>query len=163
MTGRLLRQRSNSDILLPVRHLKILLRPPDNFTERLDMSLSDYFENVQGIGILATANSNGIVDLAIYAKPYVIDDTTIAFIMRERLTHQNLKSNPRAAYMFVERGEGYAGKRIYLTKIREETNTSVVEMFRKKQPEIYASYDDSNKYLVLFRVDDIRPLVGDTK
>jgi hypothetical protein len=125
------------------------------------MSLSDYFDSVQGLGILATADSDGMVDLAVYAKPHVIDETTVAFIMRERLTHQNLKSNPRAAYMFVERGEGYAGKRLYLTKIREETNTSVVEMFRKKQPEICASNDDSNKYLVHFRIDDIRPLVGE--
>ena len=125
------------------------------------MNLSDYFENVQGLGILATANADGMVDLAIYARPHVIDETTIAFIMRERLTHQNLKSNPNAAYMFVEQGEGYVGKRLYLTKIREETNTSVVEMFRKKQPEICAAYDDSNKYLVHFRVVDIRPLVGD--
>ncbi|OHB65051.1 MAG: pyridoxamine 5'-phosphate oxidase [Planctomycetes bacterium RBG_13_50_24] len=126
------------------------------------MNLSDYFENVRGLGILATADSDGMVDLAIYAKPHVIDETTIAFIMRERLTRQNLKSNPRAAYMFVEQGEGYSGKRLYLTKIREESNTSIVEMFRKKQPEICASYDDSNKYLVHFRIDDVRPLVGET-
>ena len=126
------------------------------------MSLSDYFENMRGFGVLATADASGNVDLAIYAKPHVIDETTIAFIMRERLTRRNLKSNLRAAYMFVERGKGYAGKRLYLTKIREETNTSVVEMFRKKQPEICASSDDSNKYLVHFQVDDIRPLVGDT-
>ena len=125
------------------------------------MNLSDYFENVQGIGILATADSDGTVDLAIYAKPHVIDETTIAFVMRERLTHQNLKSNPHAAYMFVEQGEGYAGKRLYLTKIREETNTSLVEMLRRKQPEICALYDDSNKYLVHFQIDDIWPLVGD--
>ena len=125
------------------------------------MSLCDYFESVNGLGILATADSNGNADLAIYAKPHVIDETTIAFVMRERLTRQNLKSNPRAAYMFVEQGEGYAGKRLYLTKIREETNTSLVEQFRKKQPEICLPEDDSNKYLVHFHIDDIRPLVGD--
>jgi hypothetical protein len=125
------------------------------------MSLSDYFETVQGRGILATADSDGMVDLAIYAKPHVIDETTIAFVMRERLTHQNLKSNPHAAYMFIEQGEGYTGKRLYLTKIREETNTSLVEMLRRKQPEICSLYDDSNKYLVHFQVDDIWPLVGD--
>ena len=65
--------------------------------------------------------------------------------------------------MFVEQGEGYAGKRLYLTKIREETNTSIVEMFRKKQPAICSPDDDSNKYLVHFKIDDIRPLVGDSK
>ena len=127
------------------------------------MSLYDYFENVQGLGIFATSNEDGMVDLAIYAKPHVIDETTIAFIMRERLTRQNLKSNPRAAYMFVEKGQGYTGKRLYLTKIREESNTSIVEMFRKKQPEICSPDDDSNKYLVHFQIDDIRPLVGDSK
>ena len=126
------------------------------------MSLYDYFENAQGLGILATSDENGMVDLAVYAKPRVIDETTIAFIMRERLTRQNLKSNPHAAYMFVEKGEGYAGKRLYLTKIREESNTSIVEMFRKKQPEICSPDDDSNKYLVHFQIDDIRPLVGDS-
>ena len=126
------------------------------------MNLSDYFEKVRGLGILATADPDGMVDLAIYAKPHVIDETTIAFVMRERLTRQNLKSNPHAAYMFVEQGEGYSGKRLYLTKVREETNTSVVEMFRKKQPEICSPDDDSNKYLVHFQIDDIRPLVGDT-
>ena len=139
-----------------------IIRKPDNFLELLGMSLSDYFENVKGFGILATADEDGMVDLAIYAKPYVIDETTIAFIMRERLTRKNLKSNPKAAYMFVEQGEGYAGKRLYLTKIREESNTSVVEMFRKKQPEICSPNDDSNKYLVHFQIDDIRLLVGDT-
>ena len=129
--------------------------------ERLDMSLSDYFETVQGRGILATADSDGTVDLAIYAKPHVIDETTVAFVMRERLTHQNLKSNPHAAYMFMEQGDRYTGKRLYLTKIREETNTSLVEMLRRKQPEICSLYDDSNKYLVHFQVDDVWPLVGD--
>lgn len=124
------------------------------------MSLSEYFEKAQGLGILATANSDGAVDLALYAKPHVIDENTIAFIMQEHLTHRNLKSNPHAAYMFVEKGPGYNGKRLYLSKIREETNTSVVEMFRKKQPVICAAGDDSNKYLVHFQVNDIRPLVG---
>jgi len=127
------------------------------------MSLSDYFENVQGMGILATADSDGMVDLAVYAKPHVIDDTTVAFVMQERLTHQNLKSNPNAAYMFVEKGDGYKGKRLYLTKLREETNTSLVEKFRKEQPEICSVQDDSNKYLVHFQVDNVWPLVGNKK
>ncbi len=46
------------------------------------MNLSDYFEKVRGLGILATADPDGMVDLAVYAKPHVIDETTIAFVMR---------------------------------------------------------------------------------
>ncbi|UCE48865.1 MAG: pyridoxamine 5'-phosphate oxidase family protein [Phycisphaerales bacterium] len=125
------------------------------------MSLSDYFESVQGLGVLATADSDGMVDLAIYAKPTVIDETTVAFVMRERLSHQNLKTNPNAAYMFVEKGDRYTGKRLYLTEIREESNCSLIEEFRKKQPEICPAGDDSNKYLVFFQINDVWPLVGD--
>ncbi len=125
------------------------------------MNLADYFENHQGLGILATADSDGTVDLAIYAKPHVLNENTVAFVMREQLTRQNLRSNLHAAYMFVEQGEGYHGKRLYLTKIREETNVSLVAEFVKKQPEICAPDDDSNKYLTYFQVDNIWPLVGD--
>lgn len=124
------------------------------------MNLFGYFENTQGLGILATADSDGMVDIAIYAKPEVVDESTIAFIMRERLSHQNLKSNPHATYMFIEKGQGYSGKRLYLTKIREETNTSLVNNFIKKKPEISPADDDSNKYLVFFNVENIWPLVG---
>ncbi|MHC4336348.1 MAG: pyridoxamine 5'-phosphate oxidase family protein [Planctomycetota bacterium] len=125
------------------------------------MNLADYFENHQGLGILATADSDGTVDLAIYAKPHVVNENTVAFVMREQLTRQNLRSNLHAAYMFVEQGEGYHGKRLYLTKIREETNVSLVAEFVKKQPEICAPDDDSNKYLTYFQIDNIWPLVGD--
>lgn len=125
------------------------------------MSLLEYFENAEGLGVMATADSDGIVDVAIYASPTVIDETTVAFVMRERLSHQNIKTNPNAAYMFVEKGEGYNGVRLYLTEIREETNSSLIEEFRKKQPEICPARDDSNKYLVFFQVNEVWPLVGD--
>ncbi|MHC4362698.1 MAG: pyridoxamine 5'-phosphate oxidase family protein, partial [Planctomycetota bacterium] len=94
------------------------------------MDLSDYFENTQGLGVLATADSAGKVDAAIYARPHVTDENTVAFIMREHLTHQNLQSNPNAAYLFVEKGAGYVGKRFYLTKLREETDPALIDSFR---------------------------------
>ena len=125
------------------------------------MSLSGYFENVQGMGIMATADSDGMVDLAIYAKPRVVDETTVAFVMKERLSHRNLRSNPNAAYMFIEKGDEYKGRRLYLTELREETNSSLIEEFIKKQPEICPVGDDSSKYLVFFQVNDVWPLVGD--
>ncbi len=125
------------------------------------MDLKSYFEKTEGTGILATADSDGTVDIALYAKPEVINDSTIAFVMKERLSHQNLRTNLNAAYMFIEKGEGYTGKRLYLTKIREEINSSVVKEFIKKQPVIASSEDDSNKFLVFFRIESIYPLVGD--
>ena len=75
------------------------------------MSLAEYFEINEGTGILATSDSDGNVDLAIYSRPYVIDENKIAFSMLERTSYANIQSNPKAAYMFIEKGQSYNGKR----------------------------------------------------
>jgi hypothetical protein len=124
------------------------------------MNLSDYFETAQGIGILATANSEGQVDVAIYSRPHVTDEDTVAFIMRPRLSHENLQSNPHAAYMFIEKGPGYKGKRLYLTKLREETDPALIDSLRRKDGKHKAKSDEKS-FLVYFHIDKIRPLVGD--
>jgi len=123
------------------------------------MNLHDYFEKTQGIGVLATADSQGKVDAAIYARPHVTDETTVAFIMREHLTHQNLQSNPHAAYLFVEEGTGYVGKRLHLTKLREETDPALIDSLRRRTPKVCRE-NASKEHLVYFRIDKIRPLVG---
>ena len=123
------------------------------------MDLKDYFETTSGTGILSTADSEGNVDSAIYARPHVMDDGSIAFIMAEHLTHHNIEQNPKAAYLFIEKGKGYNGVRLSLTKIREEKNSDLLFQIRRKQ------YDEKevgkNLYLVFFTVDTARPLVGD--
>ena len=123
------------------------------------MNLSEYFETTQGTGILATSNSDGQVDIAIYSRPHVTDDDTVAFIMRDRLSHENLQSNPHAAYMFIEKTEGYKGKRLYLTKFREETDPEIIDSLRKKERK--ADSKGEKSFLVYFHVDKIRPLIGD--
>ncbi|MHC4664605.1 MAG: pyridoxamine 5'-phosphate oxidase family protein [Planctomycetota bacterium] len=124
------------------------------------MNLSDYFENTQGLGVLATADSQGKVDVAIYARPHVIDKDTIAFIMAEHVTHQNIESNPHAAYLFIEKGQGYVGKRLYLTKLREETDPALIDSLRRRTPKA-CKEEGLKEYLVYFRIDKTRPLVGD--
>lgn len=124
------------------------------------MNLGEYFAKAKGMGVLATADAKGKVDLAIYARPMVIDDHTIVLVMRERLSHKNIKHNPNAAYMFIERPESNGGVRLYLTMIREETNTSVVDKIIEEHPEICPYPDEANKYLVHFRVERVRELVG---
>jgi hypothetical protein len=126
------------------------------------MDLNDYFANTEGTGILATSDKKGNVNLALYAVPYIVDENTVGFVMRDRLSHKNLQSNPKAAYMFIEQGEGYVGKRLYLTKIRDEKNTPLIKSLKRQNPAISpASLDDTDKYLVYFKVDKIRPLMGD--
>ena len=121
------------------------------------MELKEYFENTEGSGILATADSDGKVDAAIYARPHVMDDRTIALIMRDRLTHLNLQSNPQACYMYIEKGPGYRGKRFFLTKTREEEDSELLHSMRRRQ---YIDEKDESKFLVFFKIDKELPLVG---
>ena len=96
------------------------------------MDLRSYFENTKGHGVLGTADEQGRVNMAIFSRPHVFDDQTIAFIMPDRLTHSNLQSKPHAAYLFMEDGPGYRGKRLYLTKIREEQDTELLRSLRRR-------------------------------
>ena len=123
------------------------------------MDLKSYFEQTSGLGILSTADYSGQVDAAVYSRPHVMDDGTVAFIMRDRLTHSNLQSNPHAAYLYKEEGAGYAGKRLFLTKVSEEKETDrLYELRRRSYP---ADKDRREaKYLVFFSVDKALPLIG---
>ena len=125
------------------------------------MNIRDYFENIEGTGILATADSDGMVDLAIYARPHFIEEDTIGLIMRGRLSHQNLQTNPHAAYMFIEKGKGYQGKRLYLRKLREEKNSKIIDNIRRRPAREDVDSASEDRYLVYFRVEDVRPAVGD--
>lgn len=132
------------------------------------MSLTEYFENVEGIGILATADSQGNVDLALYTRPHVVDDDEVAFIMGNHLSHDNVTTNPHAAYLFLEQGEqggaqgygGYNGLRLYLTRTEEETDSDKIEDLRREGRK-GRDYGGEQKFLVHFKVDGTRRLIGD--
>jgi len=121
------------------------------------MELKEYFENTMGLGVLSTADCDGKVDAAVYARPHFMEDGTIAFIMRERLTHHNLQSNPNAVFLFKEDGSGYKGKRLFITMVREEENSELLESLRKRQ---YIDEKDETSFLVFFKLDKELPLIG---
>ena len=122
------------------------------------MNLKDYFDQTKGFGVLSTADSDGRVNAAVYSRPHVMEDGQLAFIMRDRLSHRNIQSNPNAAYLFIEKGPGYNGKRLYLVKTGEETDAELIESFSRKERNAPSS--DEKRFLVYFAIDNVRPLVG---
>ncbi len=125
------------------------------------MKLSEYFEKTDGHGVIATADSKGKVGTAVYARPHFINEKTVAFVMADRLMHKNLQSNPHASYLFVESNKEDAGKRIYLTKTKEEADRKLVdEMLRKGVCPVDEGYIKGKRYLVYFNIDRVLPLVG---
>jgi hypothetical protein len=125
------------------------------------MKLNEYFEKIQGIGVLATTDASGQVNQAIYSRPHFPDgddNGTCSFIMSNRLSHDNVKHNPSASYLFIEEGEGYIGKRLSLTVIREETDPEKIKAIRHRN--IPSISEEEGKYLVQFRIEGVRSLIG---
>ena len=123
------------------------------------MELQEYFKNTKGRGILATADKSGKVDMAVYAKPHFMDDGMIAFIMANRLSHHNLQTNKHAAYLFMEEGGGYKGRRLFLTKVREEQDTELLYSLRTRKYPVKKE-EGKPRFLVFFKIDKVLPLIG---
>ena len=127
------------------------------------MDLKEYFKKKRGFGVLCTADENGKVDAAPYARPHVIDDTHLAFIMSDRLSHANIRKNPYAVYLFKQSGLGYNGKRLYLKKESESDDQGlIVNTCRATYPGPYCMPRFiKGSFIVFFTVESVLPLVGD--
>ncbi|MCG6972669.1 MAG: pyridoxamine 5'-phosphate oxidase family protein [Desulfobacterales bacterium] len=126
------------------------------------MKIKDYFENTKGLGVLSTADNHGKVNSAIYSRPHVMEDGSLAFIMRDRLTHTNTELNSHAVYLFREDSPEYNGKRLYLTKIREEQDPGLIDSLSRRR---YPADKDrrESRFLVYYKLEKERPLVGDAE
>ena len=126
-------------------------------------NLLEYFEKAKGLGILGTADKDGKVNAALYAKPHFMEDGTIAFIMADRLTHRYIQANSKAVYLFVEKSEEhYSGKRLYLTRVKESEDLALIEELRRKRKcKCSGELKMEKSFLVYFQIDSVLPLVGD--
>jgi hypothetical protein len=79
--------------------------------------------------------------------------------MNDNLTHHNLQSNPRAAYLFKETADSYKGKRFFLTKIREEKDSDLLMQLKRRT---YPADKDfkGHRFLVFFKIEKELPLIG---
>lgn len=126
------------------------------------MDWKTYFENTEGVGLLATSDKSGNVNAALYARPHVQEDGTIAFIMQPQLSYANLQINPKAVYLFLEKTEeGYKGHRLYLLKKREESCPETIQAARRCCHKKNDTAKEKAK-LVFFQIDHVRPLIGNT-
>ena len=123
------------------------------------MSLEQYFKTTEGTGFLSTADKTGAVNAAVYAKPHLFEDGTAAFIMTNSRSYKNIQETPHAVYLYREGAGGFRGKRLYLTKTREEQDTELLQSLRRR------TYSDEQEalmkplHLVFFKIDSERKLV----
>ena len=124
------------------------------------MTLKKYLQGVAGKGILATADAKGKVDAAIYSKPHIMEDGELAFIMRDHLTHHNIESNPYATYLFFEDGPHYNGIRLFLKKVREDTDPDLIAKMTRRHLPTELDKAKGLKFLVYFVIEKVLPLIG---
>ena len=122
------------------------------------MNLHNYFDEKVGFGVISTSNSKGEVNSAVYAKPHIVDDNSIAFIMRDRLTHSNVLENPQAHYMFIEHNHGFHGVRLSLTMIEESQDQEKINAMSRRP--MKGENDDEQRFLVIFKVNKVLTLIG---
>lgn len=124
------------------------------------MTLKEYLASTRGTGILATADAAGRVDAAIYSKPHIMADNTLAFIMRDHLTHRNIGENPYATYLFIENAPHYRGIRLYLQKIREDSDRELINQMSRRSLTPEEDRAKGPKFIVYFDLQKALPLIG---
>jgi hypothetical protein len=129
------------------------------------MGLKEYFNSTEGLGVLSTSDAKGKVNAAVYARPHVLDDAHVAFIMGDKLSHANTVANPSAVFLFKEDGQGYKGKRLYLSKEKETDDDKSIAAIAESK--CHGASCDTGKmkkrYLVYFKVESVLPLIGSGK
>jgi len=124
------------------------------------MTLKEYFHNTRGTGVLATADNEGRTDAAIYSRPHIMDDGSLAFIMRERLSFNNLQSNDYATFLFMENEAHLKGMRLFMKKTGDDTNEELISSMTRRNLSPEKDKAAGPKHIVYFNLEKALELVG---
>ena len=123
------------------------------------MKLQDMFP-AGGRGVMATSDSSGSVNTAVYAKPHVVDEKTVAWGMTAGRTWACVKENPHASYLYMNPGPGYRGVRLKLSLKESRESGEMLEAVRKHTAEIVGpEAAEAVEHVAYFEVEEIRPLI----
>jgi len=123
------------------------------------MKLSELFP-AAGKGIIATASAAGVVNTAVYARPHIIDDETLAWGMTDGRSYANLMENPHASYLYLAPVSGFSGWRLTLELKKLEDGGELLTAIRKSTREIVGPEAGAMvRHVGYFRVIEVRPLV----
>jgi hypothetical protein len=113
-----------------------------------------------GKGIIASSDAEGRVNIAVYARPHVVDERTLAWGMTEGRTWSCVKGNPRAAFLYLYPGPGYAGVRLSLVLKELRNEGEMLEEIRTRTAEIVSpAAAAAVNHVAFFEVEEVRPLV----
>ena len=123
------------------------------------MNLTELFTH-QGLGVMSTSSSDGKVNSAVYARPHVIDETTLVWGMTDKRTYRNLIRNRHAAFLFKTGSPGFSGVRLGLELIKTEEAGELLMTIKANTDEIVGpGAGAAVTHAVWFRITELRPLI----
>jgi len=125
--------------------------------------LMTLFNKRPRIGALATANTIGDVNVAVFGSPQMIDENTVIMGIGENRSFRNLQRNPKAVFIVMEPGEtvmDWKGARVYLEAIDLETSGSFYDQLKQNIAKAVGQQAaDMIHAAIRFRITDVRPIV----
>jgi len=123
------------------------------------MKLAELFPE-GGRGIIGTANATGVINLAVFAIPHVINEDTLAWGFSEGRSLANLRENPHASYLYLAPSRGYSGWRLAMTFREEATEGELLNKIKDAAASAAGPQaGGAIKSVVYFKVDEVRPLM----
>ena len=123
------------------------------------MNFSELFIN-PGLGVMSTAAADGRVNSAVYARPHVIDETTLVWGMTDRRTYRNVSENRHASFLFKTASSGFSGVRLTLELIRTEEEGELLATIKANADTVVGpGAGAAVTHAVWFTVTEVRELV----
>lgn len=129
---------------------------------RVSETVRGYLEHEGRCNVIATTDSSGRVDVAMFGSLRLSGDDTAMIMLGDNRTWENLNANPHAACMVTMHGKtGLAseGCRLYLKVRSMEDSGEKVEAFRSEIRKRIGGAADMLRHLVLFDIVEARPIL----
>lgn len=123
------------------------------------MKLAELFPE-GGRGVIGTADASGVVNLAVFSVPHVLDEETLAWGFTEGRSIANLRQNPHASFLYLAPSRGYSGWRLSLTLKQVAEEGELLATIKEKAAHVVSPQaGEAVKHVVYFKVDEVRPLM----
>ncbi|MBI5568725.1 MAG: pyridoxamine 5'-phosphate oxidase family protein [Desulfomonile tiedjei] len=125
-------------------------------------AVKGYLAQSPRINVLSTSSNRGEANVALFGSPVLIDESTVMMMLSENRTYANLRENPRAALLVImpgTTGMQTEGCRLYLKVKTIEDSGPALDAMKAKIKAKVGNAADMLKHLVVFEVEETRPLV----
>lgn len=129
---------------------------------KINEKVREYLQSEGRSNVLATTDTAGKVNLAVFGSLALVDDETVVVMVGDNRTYANLQANPLASLLVTLHGKTgmqQEGCRVYL-KVRSMEDEG--KMFDEIKGKVRAKVGDAAemlKHLVWFDIEEVRPIL----